>query len=96
MKFISSREIRNRPTEFRAAVEEDDIVLTMNGKPFAIAVAVDEEEMEETLGILRQVRALQALSRIQARAEEAGLGATPLDTVTEEVRRVRRERKRSR
>ncbi len=93
MKFISSREIRNRPTEFRAAVEEDDIVLTLNGRPFAIAVAVDEEEMEDTLRILRQVRALQALSRLQARAEEAGLSATSPEAIDEEVRRARRKRK---
>jgi hypothetical protein len=33
MKFLSTRELRNRPGYVRELAEKDDLVLTTNGKP---------------------------------------------------------------
>ncbi len=93
MKFVTSREIRNNPAKFRRDVERDDVVLTVDGKPFAVAVGIDEGEIEETLGMLRQLRALRAMSRIQEKAEERGMSGMSSEEIDEEVREARRNRR---
>jgi antitoxin (DNA-binding transcriptional repressor) of toxin-antitoxin stability system len=57
MKFVGSRDVRNNPGQLREAVEREDVVLTASGKPFAIAIGVGEDQVEETLELLRRVRA---------------------------------------
>ena len=93
MKFVSSRDVRNNPSEFREVVEREDVVLTVGGKPFAIAVGVDENDIEETLDVLRRLRALRAMARMQHRAEERGLTGMPGEEVDEEIREARRSRR---
>jgi len=93
VKFVSSRDVRNNPSEFREVVEREDVVLTVGGKPFAIAVGVDENDIEETLDVLRRLRALRAMARMQHRAEERGLTGMPGEEVDEEIREARRSRR---
>jgi antitoxin (DNA-binding transcriptional repressor) of toxin-antitoxin stability system len=95
MKFVSSRDVRNNPGQLREAVEREDVVLTAGGKPFAIAVGVDEDEVEETLELLRRVRALRAMTRMQKQAEERGLSGTTTDEIDAEIRETRKARRRS-
>lgn len=95
MRFVSSRDIRNNPAQLREAVEREDVVLTAGGKPFAIAVGVDEDDVAETLELLRRVRALRAMSRMQAHAEERGLGEMSLNEIDAEIRDARKARRRS-
>ena len=93
MKFISTRDVRNNPSIFREVVEEDDVVLTVNGKPFAIAVGTDEDELEETLDLLRQVRALRAMSRMQRGAAERSVSGLSMEEVNAEIRAARKARR---
>lgn len=95
MKFVTSRDVRNNPSEFRETVEREDVVLTVGGKPFAIAVGVDEDDIEETLDILRRLRALRAIARMQRRAEERGLSGMTAEEIEKEIREARRSRRRS-
>ncbi|MDP9353129.1 MAG: type II toxin-antitoxin system Phd/YefM family antitoxin [Chloroflexota bacterium] len=92
MKFVSTREVRNNPSEFRETVEHEDVVLTANGKPFAIAVGVEEDDLAETMDLLRQVRALRAMARMQKHAAERGLSALTQAEVEEEIRAARQAR----
>lgn len=93
MRFVSSRELRNNPAQLREAVARGDVVLTAGGKPFAIAVGLDENDVEETLEILRRVRALRAMSRMHAQAEERGLAGMPMDEIDAEIPRSRKARR---
>lgn len=93
MKFVSSRDVRNNPSEFREAVEREGVVLTVGGKPFAIAVGVDEDDIEETLDVLRRLRALRGMARMQRRVEERGLSGMTAREVDEEIREARRSRR---
>jgi antitoxin (DNA-binding transcriptional repressor) of toxin-antitoxin stability system len=93
VKFVSSRDVRNNPSEFREAVEREGVVLTVGGKPFAIAVGVDEDDIEETLDVLRRVRALRGMARMQRRVEERGLSGMTAREVDEEIREARRSRR---
>jgi antitoxin (DNA-binding transcriptional repressor) of toxin-antitoxin stability system len=93
MKFVTSREVRNNPSRFREDVEREDVVLTVGGKPFAIAVGVDEDEIEETLDMLRRLRALKAMGRMQRKADERGINGMSTEEIDQEIREARRTRR---
>jgi antitoxin (DNA-binding transcriptional repressor) of toxin-antitoxin stability system len=93
MKFVTSREVRNNPSQFRQAVERDDVVLTVDGKPFAVAVGTGEDEIEETLDMLRRLRALRAMSRMQRKAEERGVSGMSPEEIDQEIREARKRRR---
>ena len=53
MKFVNSREIRVNPKPvFDAAKNGDEVVITSRGKPVALLVGVDGDNLEETLRLL--------------------------------------------
>ncbi|MDP2957960.1 MAG: hypothetical protein Q8N53_16145 [Longimicrobiales bacterium] len=93
MKFVTSRDVRNNPSEFRETVEREDVVLTVGGKPFAIAVGVEEDEVQDTIELLRRLRALRAVARLQRSAEERGLASMSADVIDEEIRETRKARR---
>ena len=95
MKFITSRDVRNNPTEFREAVEREDVVLTVGGKPFAVAIGVREEELEDVLELLRRLRALRGMARMQEKAEKSGAQNVSMEEIDKEVKAARKARRRS-
>lgn len=88
MKFISSREIRSNPARLWEMPASDDVVITVNGKPRAIVVAVGEN-LEETLGSLRRARAATALDKIRMHARDRGVDNLPEKEIDFEIRKVR-------
>jgi antitoxin (DNA-binding transcriptional repressor) of toxin-antitoxin stability system len=93
MKFLSTRDLRNRPGFVRELAREDDIVLTANGKPIALLLGVEDDDFEETAQAIRQARAQRALSRMRRQAESQGLSHMSLSQINAEVRAVRSKRK---
>ncbi len=93
MRFINVRELRLRPGEVWKKLKiEKDIILTLNGKPFAILNSTDEEKLEQTLSFLRRSRALEAMDRLHKYSKEKGLDKLTVDDVEKEIKSVRRER----
>jgi prevent-host-death family protein len=92
MKFMSTRDLRNRPGSVRKVLRDEDVVLTASGKPVAVVIGVDEQELEETMDLLREVRAQRALSRLQRGAAERGADRLSADEIEREVRADRAER----
>lgn len=88
MKFLSTRDLRNRPGYVRELARQDDLVLTANGKPIAMLLGVEEDQLEETARAIRQARAQLALSRMRRQAS-----GTRSVVVAEEIRAVRSRRK---
>ncbi len=93
MKFLSTRELRNRPGYVRDLAREDDLVLTANGKPIAILLGVEEDQLEETARAIRQAKAQLALSRLRKQAARRGLERSSLAAVNAQIRAVRSKRK---
>jgi prevent-host-death family protein len=93
MKFISTRDLRNRPGVVQDMVQKEDLVLTANGKPVAVVLRIEEGDFEETLGAIRQARAFQALSRMRRRAAEPGLDKRGPEFIEREIQMVRAKRK---
>jgi len=93
VKFLSTRELRNRPGYVRELAQEDELVLTVNGKPIAILVGVDNDDFEETALVVRQVKAQRALSRMRSQAARQGLEGLSSSAIDAEIRAVRSRRK---
>ena len=93
MKFVSTRDLRNRPGLVRELAREDDIVLTANGKPIALLLGVEDDDLEETAQAIRQTRAQRALSRMRSQAERQGLSHMSPSQINAEIRAVRSKRK---
>ena len=92
MKFLSTRELRNRPGYVRNLAQKDDLVLTTNGKPIAILLGIDEDELEETARAIRQAKAQLALSRMRRQAARRGADRMPARAIDAEIRAVRSRR----
>ncbi len=93
MRFVSTRELRNRPGYVRNLAQKDDLVLTANGKPIAILLGVEEDELEETALAVRQAKAQLALSRLRKQAARRGTDRMSASAIDAEIRAVRSRRK---
>ena len=93
MKFVSTRELRNRPGYVRKLAQKEDLVITADGKPVAILLGVEGEDLEETALILRQAKAQRSLSRMRREASRRGIAGVSRDAVEAEIRAARRKRK---
>lgn len=93
MKFVSTRELRNRPGYVRNLAQKDDLVLTTNGKPVAILLGIEEGELEETARAVRQAKAQLALSRLRKQAARRGADRMSASAIDAEIRAVRSRRK---
>jgi antitoxin (DNA-binding transcriptional repressor) of toxin-antitoxin stability system len=97
MKFISIRELRANAAKLRKDLDtEREVVITANGKPFAILTKVEPGKLEDDIQAIRRARARSALSRIRAKAKARGLDRMSMDRVDAIIAEVRRERRRTR
>ena len=94
MKFVSIRDFRDHTATIRKdLLKEHEIVLTANGRLFAILADVGEDSLEDRLTALRQARARALLDRIGAQAKARGvdkLTMAQIDGIIAEARRERR------
>jgi prevent-host-death family protein len=93
MRFVSVRELRNRPGKLWASLSKADVVLTSNGKPMGVLVGVDEARLDETIDAIRRAKAAMAVSRMRKRAAESGISRLTMAEINREVREVRRKRR---
>ncbi|MFH1646042.1 MAG: type II toxin-antitoxin system Phd/YefM family antitoxin [Candidatus Omnitrophota bacterium] len=94
MKFITVRDLRNKPAQVRQSIiKEKDVVLTSNGKPFAIVTLTSEETLEKNLEIIRRLRAENAVSSMQEKSLDIGTNQLSLDKINAEIKDVRKKRK---
>ncbi len=95
MHFVTSRDLRNKTSElWDQLAKEKELVVTVNGRPVALLSQVSDDNLEETLRILRRTRAQQALSSLRSSAAERGLDKLSMDEIDKEIKLTRRSRKR--
>ena len=93
MKFVSSREIRVNPKPvLDTAGEGDEVVITSRGKPVALLVGVDGDDLEVTLRLFRRAKAQAAVSRMREAAAGEGLAGMAQDEIEAEIAAARSER----
>jgi len=93
VKFVTVRDLRGRPRQvWKKLAEEQELVLTSNGKPIALLSSVTEDSLERDLAALRRARALAAVKAIQAESARRFPKGLSLAVINREIAAVRRKR----
>lgn len=94
MRFITARELRNNATTiWQTLARDDQIVVTVNGKPVALLISVSDTNLEETLSDIRRLKAQSALSYLQQQVLKNGVANITQEEIDKEIVQVRRSRK---
>lgn len=93
MDFVTVRELRAESAKVWEKLEAgEEMVVTRNGKPFALLVHVEPAEVEEKLRALRWARFDRLLTEQHKHSTEAGLDKMTTDEIDAEIAAVRRAR----
>jgi antitoxin (DNA-binding transcriptional repressor) of toxin-antitoxin stability system len=91
MDFVTIREFRSRPAAVWDKLDrEKELVITRNGKPFAVLTRTQPQRMEEDLKALRRARAMVALQGLQEEARERGVDKLSQADIDAEIAAARR------
>ncbi|GHU98205.1 hypothetical protein FACS189483_05910 [Spirochaetia bacterium] len=94
MKFISVRDFRtSSATIWQTLPEEQEMVITNNGKPIALLTPISDKTLENTLSSIRKARAINAVKLIQQESIAKGMDKITMDEIDEEIKRIRNESK---
>jgi antitoxin (DNA-binding transcriptional repressor) of toxin-antitoxin stability system len=92
---MSIRDLRNRPGEIQKTLPGETVALTSSGKPFALVVGVDEDDLLALEAAIRQAKTQRAVSKMRVKAANAGLDALSMNEIDEEIKAARAESPRS-
>jgi antitoxin (DNA-binding transcriptional repressor) of toxin-antitoxin stability system len=94
MGFVSIRDMRTRPGEvWQQLAEEGDLIVTSSGRPFALMISAEGEDIEQLLMALRRAKAQLAVSRMRSQAAAMGMDRLSTEEIDAEIQQARRERK---
>lgn len=94
MDYVTVRELRAESGKVWERVEAgEEIVITRNGKPFALLLHTKPGEVEEALRVHRAARFGAVLDRIQAHAKAEGPGRITAKEIEAEIAASRKERR---
>ncbi len=95
MKFISVRDLRTSPAKvWKELIEEQELIITNNGKPIALLTPLSDSNLEETVSAVRRARAVNAVKQMQQYAVKTGKSAVTLDEINGEIQYERKKRNR--
>ena len=94
MDFVTVREFRTQPAKVWKKLESGkELVVTRNGKPFALLTYTEPNQVEENLLAIRQARIDRTLAEIWRRSKALGLDKLSMAEINAEIAAVRRERR---
>jgi prevent-host-death family protein len=93
MRFISVRDFRSKSAYvWKRLKQEDEMVITSNGKPVALLTSLSDENLNETIKTIRKAKAMAAIGAMQLKAAQSGVQKMTLNEINEEINEVRRDR----
>jgi antitoxin (DNA-binding transcriptional repressor) of toxin-antitoxin stability system len=93
MDFVTVRQLTDESGKIWEKLEAgEEIVVTRDGKPFALLVPTEPAELEAKLRALRWARFDQLLVGQRRQASEAGLDKLTAEEIDAEIAVARRER----
>ncbi|WP_089724862.1 type II toxin-antitoxin system Phd/YefM family antitoxin [Candidatus Thiosymbion oneisti] len=94
MDSVSVRDFHTQPGEvWEKLVQYHKLVVTRNGKPFAILTEASPTVVDRDLQARRDLRFGRALDAIRSRTREQGSDKMTLDEINAVIREVREERR---
>jgi prevent-host-death family protein len=92
LKFLKTRDLRQKTAEVLQNIKDEEYVITSNGKPVALLSAVDDDDLELQLQAIRRARAELAVYNMQRQAIDQQLDRLTEDEIAAEVKAARRDR----
>ncbi len=89
MRFMTSRELRNNPL-WQSKTSEETII-TVNGKPKAIVIEVENEDIEEQLRVIRRAKAQSSLDKLRMYSVDQGFNKLTDEEILAEIKRARKQ-----
>ena len=97
MDYVTVRELRAESGKIWERINAgEEIVVTRNGKPFALLLHTEPNEVEEALRLHRAARFGAVLDRIQARVKAQGPNRITAKEIEAEIAASRKERRAAR
>lgn len=95
MQFVPYRDLRNEPSALRKKLaSEGELVVTVDNKPFAVMINLDDEDIQDILLMVSRLRAQMAARSIRSKARRDGLDKMTLKDVNAVIKKTRADRKR--
>lgn len=94
MNFYTVRDLRTHPREvWEKLADGNEVIITNNGKPSALMIEIDDENFEDVLAELRQVKAMRAVNKLRLSSIQKGKSEMSLAEIDAEISKARREKK---
>jgi antitoxin (DNA-binding transcriptional repressor) of toxin-antitoxin stability system len=94
MKFVTVRDFRTSSANiWKTLSQEQEMIITNNGKPIALLTPLSDRNLEETLSAIRRAKAINAVKLIQQESIKNGTEKMTLNEINYEITMSRKERK---
>ena len=94
MKFITVRDFRTSSAKiWQLLPQEQEMIITNNGKPIALLTPLSDRNLEETLSAIRRAKAINAVKMIQQESIKNGTDKMTLEEINNEIKLARKKRK---
>jgi len=93
MEFVTLREFRTQPGKIWEKLnKEHELVVTRNGKPFALLTETSPTSLDEDLARVRRARFGRAVTVLREQAEARGLDKLTAEEINALIRAARETR----
>ena len=94
MRFLTIRDLKNKSGQvWKDLQEEQEMIITNNGRPVAILSSVNETNLETSLNSIRKSRLIEAVSSIQQNSIKKGKNELSMDEINQEIKEARQSLK---
>ncbi len=95
MQFVPYSDLCNEPSEMRKKLaSEGQLIITVDNKPFAVMIHLDEENVQDILLMVSRLRAQLAARSIRSQTRRHRLNKMSLKDINTLIKKTRAERKR--
>lgn len=93
MKYATVRDFRINASKVMKDAENEEIIVTKRGKPFALLVPVSDENIEKVQKAVKAAKLCTALEDLWEEAKEKGTDRLTTEEIDAEIKAYRREKR---
>ena len=92
MNFYSVRDLRTQPRQiWDKLAEVHELIITNNGKPSALMIEIDDENLEDVLLSVRHSMAMRATNRMRIQSGKNANQNLSMDEIESEIQAYRKK-----
>ena len=93
MTFFTVRDLRTQPRQIWEKLSEvNEIIITNNGKPSALMIRINDDDMDDVIASVRQAAAMRAVNKLRIDSVLSGRSKIGDDEIDAEITQTRKER----